>query len=139
MLVQEVMTKKVVTINANQTALDAAMTYKEYKVGCLVVEDNGFCVGIVTERDLIERVMCMQKDPKKTLVRDMMSSPIKTVHALDSLEKAIQIMKESHIKKLPVISKDAIVGIITITDISHSQSELTKRFMETWIKPRWED
>lgn len=139
MLVQEIMTKKVVTVNANSTALDAANTYRDRKVGCLVVEENGFCVGILTERDLIERVMCARRNPEETKVRDVMSAPIKTVYALDTVEKTIKIMKDNGIKKLPVISNDSIVGIITITDISHARSDMSKRFMESWIKPRWED
>jgi CBS domain-containing protein len=139
MLVKEIMTKNVVTINAKQTAFDAANTYRDERVGCLVVEDNGFCVGILTERDIIERVVCARRDPEKTKVLEVMSAPIKTVHALDSVEKTIQIMKENHFKKLPVISNNAIVGIITITDISNARPEFSKRFMETWMQPQWKD
>ena len=139
MLVKEIMTKNVVTIEAKKTAFDAALKYREKKVGCLVVEDNGYCVGILTERDLIERVMSKLRNPEQTTVQDIMTTPIRTVYALDSIEKATKIMVEHHIKKLPVISNNAIVGIITITDISQARSELTKQFMESWIKPRWED
>ena len=66
MLVKEVMTKKVVTINPNDTVFDACIKYQNKKVGCLIVTDNESCVGIVTERDLIERTMCLHKDPEKT-------------------------------------------------------------------------
>ena len=71
MLVKEIMTKNVVTIDANDTVFVACKKYNDYKVGCLVVEDNGFCVGIVTERDIIERTICMKKDPQKTKVSEM--------------------------------------------------------------------
>ncbi|MEM0493404.1 MAG: CBS domain-containing protein [Candidatus Thermoplasmatota archaeon] len=133
------MTRNVVTVNADQTALEAAEIYRDKKVGCLVVVENGICVGILTERDIIERVLCRELEPRRTKVREIMSHPIKTVFALDTIEKALQIMKENHIKKLPVISNDTIVGIITVTDISHARSELTKRFIESWVKPRWID
>ncbi|MFH1101592.1 MAG: CBS domain-containing protein [Methanobacteriota archaeon] len=139
MLVKEIMTKNVVTINAKKTVFDAANMYRDCKVGCLVVEDNGFCVGILTERDIIERVVCDRRDPQSTLVHEVMSHPIRMLYALDSVDKAVQVMKEHHIKKLPVISNNAIVGIITITDISNARSEITKQFMESWVKPRWED
>ncbi len=139
MLVKEIMTKNVVTIEANNTVFDACKKYKDYKVGCLVVEDNGFCVGIVTERDIIERTICVKKDPQKTKVSEIMSAGIKTVYALDSVDKAIEIMKQYKFKKLPVISNNDIVGIITVTDISNSKSEMTKRFMETWVKTKWQD
>jgi CBS domain-containing protein len=139
MLVKEIMTKNVVTIEAKKSAYDAAMKYKEYKVGCLVVEENGYCVGILTERDMIERVLCLHRNPDTTQVHEIMTAPIRTIYALDNVEKAIQVMKDHHIKKLPVISNNAIVGIITITDISNARSEFTKQFMETWMKPQWQD
>ena len=139
MLVKEIMTKNVVTIDANDTVFVACKKYNDYKVGCLVVEDNGFCVGIVTERDIIERTICVKKDPQKTKVSEIMSAGIKTVYALDTVDKAIEIMKQYKFKKLPVISNNDIVGIITVTDISNAKSEMTKRFMETWVKTKWQD
>lgn len=139
MLVKEIMTKKVVTINPNDTVFDACIKYQDKKVGCLVVTDNETCVGIVTERDLIERTMCPHKDPEKTKISEIMSSDIKTVYSVETLEKALELMKKYKIKKLPVLSGDDIVGIITITDIAYARSEFTKRFIESWVKPRWED
>jgi len=101
--------------------------------------DEGKCVGIVTERDLIERTICARRSPEKTKVGDIMSSNIKTVHALDTLEKALEVMKKNGIKKLPVILNDEIVGIITVTDISKARPELSKRFMDSWVRPMWQD
>lgn len=119
--------------------IDACNKYKDYKVGCLVVIDKGRCAGIVTERDLIERTICVRRSPEKTKVGDIMSSNIKTVHALETLEKAIEIMKKNNIKKLPVILNDEIIGIITVTDISKARPEMSKRFVDSWVKPRWQD
>lgn len=139
MLVKEIMTKKVVTINSNDTVFDACLKYRDKKVGCLVVTDKESCVGIVTERDLIERTMCLHKDPEKTKISQILSSNIKTVQPLETLEKALEIMNKYKIKKLPVISDNDVVGVITITDIAYARPELTKRFMESWVKPRWND
>ena len=139
MLVKEVMVKDVITIDRNKTVLDACNIYKDYRIGCLVVTDKGSCIGIVTERDLIERTICLHRDPEKTEVGDIISSDIKTVHALETLEKAIKIMRENNIKKLPVVQNNEIVGIITVTDISQARPDLSKRFMETWVKSSWKD
>ena len=139
MLVKEIMTKNVVTIDADASVFDACMMYKEKKVGCLVVVDDETCVGIVTERDLIERSICQRRDPEKTKVREIMSQNIKVVYALDTVEKALETMKQYKIKKLPVISSEKVVGIITITDIAKARPDLSKRFMETWMKARWRD
>lgn len=139
MLVKEVMTKKVVTIEHDKTVLDACNLYRDKKIGCLIVIENGNCVGIVTERDIIERTICARRDPEKTRVREIMSTNLKTIHALDSLEKALTVMRDNSIKKLPVIVKEGVVGIITVTDISRARPDLSKRFIESWVKPVWRD
>jgi len=139
MLVKEIMTKNVVTIEANASVFDACMMYKEKKVGCLVVVDDETCVGVVTERDLIERSICQRRDPEKTKVSEIMSQNIKVVYDLDTAEKALETMKQYKIKKLPVISSEKVVGIITITDIAEARPEISKRFMETWMKTQWRD
>lgn len=135
MFVKEIMTKKVITINFNDTVFDACLKYRDYKVGCLVVTDKESCVGIITERDLIERTICFHKDPEKTKVNEIMSSDIKTIHESETSEKALEIMNMFKIKKLPVISGNYLVGIITISDIAKARSELIKGFIESWEKP----
>lgn len=139
MLVKEVMTKQVITIDADASALDACILYKQRKVGCLVVTKNESCVGIVTERDLIERTICQHRDPEKTRVYEIMSSDIKVVHALDTIEKALETMKRYNIKKLPVVSSEKVVGIITITDIAQARPDLSERFIRSWMKAEWRD
>jgi CBS domain-containing protein len=139
MLVKEIMMKNVVTIDADASVLDACMMYKAKKVGCLVVIDDETCVGVVTERDLIERSICQRRDPEKTKVREIMSQNIKVVYALDTVEKALETMKQYKIKKLPVISSEKVVGIVTITDIAEARPEISKRFMESWMKAQWRD
>jgi CBS domain-containing protein len=139
MLVKEIMTRNVVTIEVDASVFDACMMYKEKKVGCLVVVDNETCVGIVTERDLIERSVCLHRDPEKTKVREIMSSNVKVVNALDSVEKTLEMMKSFKLKKLPVISSGKVVGIITMTDIAEARPDLSKRFMESWVKAQWRD
>jgi len=120
MLVQEVMTKNVVKIDCNKSVYDACTEYSKNEVGSLVVMDKDIVVGIITERDTIERVILNKKDPLKTKVKDIMTPNITTIHALAPLEKASKIMREKHIKKLPVILNNKIVGIITETDLSQT-------------------
>jgi CBS domain-containing protein len=139
MLVKEIMTGQVITVDADASVLDVCNIYKQKKVGCLVVTKNGLCVGIVTERDIIERTLCQLKDPQKTKVDQIMSQHIKVVNALDTVEKSLQMMKDYKIKKLPVISSEKVVGIITITDIAKARPDLSERFMESWMKAQWRD
>ena len=126
MFVKDIMTKNVVSIDINNTVLDACKKYRDYKVSCLVVIDKNIIIGIVTERDIIERTIIMDKDPKTTKIGEIMSQNIKTVHALASVEKAAEIMRENNIKKLPVILNNEIVGIITVTDMSYAISAFSE-------------
>jgi CBS domain-containing protein len=135
MLVKDVMTKDVITIDRNRTILDAYKLYRDNKVGSLVVTDSDRCIGIVTERDLIEKAI--DKDLKTTLVKDIMTSNIRTISPSDNIETASEVMEKYNIKKLPVLFNDNITGIITINDIVHTKPEMTKKYIETWIKTRW--
>ena len=129
MFVSEIMIKDVVSIQSDDTVMDACKTYKDKGVGCLVVMKKNLVVGIVTERDIIERVIIDQKNPKKAKVEEIMSKNIKTVHASATIEKAADIMKKNHIKKLPVILNNEIVGIITVTDIANVLPHFSKELL----------
>ena len=131
MLVKEIMTTKIVTIDSNDTILDACNTYRNFDIGCLLVTEKGKLAGIVTERDVIERTICMDRDPKTTMIKEIMSPQIKTVNSLDKVEKAIDMFKKYKIKRLPVISNDKLVGIVTLTDIAYTRPGINK-FIEQW-------
>ena len=140
MLVEKIMRKRVFTIHHNRTVLNACNIFKKYKVGCLIVLDSDNShVGILTERDVIERAICEGLPPEETKVEEIMTRDVKTIHPLLKIDKAIDMMKEFHIKKLLVVLDDSIVGIVTITDISYARPERTMEFIDTWVKSRWVD
>ena len=80
MLVNEIMAKDVVTINSNDTVLEACKRYSRFKIGCLLVMNGKHMVGIVTERDIINRIIIKQKEPSKTKVEEIMSKDIKYIN-----------------------------------------------------------
>ena len=122
MLVKKIMRTHVVSIDHERNVLEACMKFKQYKIGSLVVKnENKSCVGILTERDVIERAICNLKPMVTTLVKEIMSREVKTIHPLEKVDEAIKIMKEFHIKKLPVIQGKSIVGIIIISAITISE------------------
>jgi CBS domain-containing protein len=139
MIIKDIMIQKVVTIDSNDSVFNACIKLLEERIGCIIVLDKGFCVGIITERDFIERTILMNRDPEETKVKDIMTPDIVTIKPLDKIEDALQIMKKFRIKKLPVVNNDDLIGIVTISDIAHARPELTKRFIESWIKPRWDE
>jgi malate dehydrogenase (oxaloacetate-decarboxylating) len=118
MLVEEVMTRNIISIDSKKSVFDSCKQLSKNKVGSLVVMDNDIPVGIITEKDLIEKLIMQNRDPKKTKVTEIMTSNIKTIHALAPIEKAVKMMEENKIKKLPVILNNEIVGIITETDMT---------------------
>ncbi|HEC81282.1 MAG TPA: CBS domain-containing protein [Thermoplasmatales archaeon] len=127
MLVKEIMTNTVVTIDSNATVFEACQKYHNQKVGSLIVTEGKKPVGIITERDMIERIILAEKDPKKTKVSEIMSPNLKTVHALATVEQAANIMREHKIKKLPVLFNDEIIGIVTVTDIANVMPQISRR------------
>ena len=152
MYVEDIMTRKVITMNCHETVLKAYKKYRDFKVGCLVIKDNERCVGIVTERDLIERTIniipeekekTMLIDPKKTEIKEIMSDGIRSIHPFEKIQTAVEIMEKYRIKKLPVVTdNEKLVGIITITDIAFAVPELTgrvERFIQSWVSPSWEE
>jgi len=139
MLVEEVMTKNIVDVDCNNTVFEACEIYSKNKVGSLVVKDKDIVVGIITERDAIEKVILANRNPKETKVSEIMTPNIKTIHALAPIEKAAKIMKEHHIKKLPVILNNEIIGIITETDLSNTIdafSEAVEKLSELYVETK---
>ena len=134
MLVKEIMTKKVITIEHNETVFEACNMYKNYKIGCLIVTDNGRCVGMITERDLIERTICARRDPEMTEVGEIMSTDIKTIHALDTLEKALGVMEENNIKKLTFNLKVSLNDSLKYLNILHSFLYFFSSFLKNVLK-----
>ena len=130
MFVKDVMSKKVISIEHDKTVLDACNKYKECGLGSLVVVNNGVIVGIITERDVIERVIIDQKTPNKTKIEEVMSKDIITIHASAKIEQAAELMRKHKIKKLPVILNNEFVGIITVTDLANIMPNFTKIFAD---------
>ena len=126
MFVKDIMAKKVISIEYDKTVLDACNKYREHRVGSLVVVNAGVIVGIITERDIIERVVVKQKNPKKTKVEDIMSKNIITIHASAKIEQAAELMRKHKIKKLPVLLNNEFAGIITVTDLANIMPNVTK-------------
>jgi len=127
MHVDEIMTKNVVTIDSEKSVWDACDVYNNHKIGCLIVIKDEYVNGIVTERDIIHRVIINQKDPRNTKISDIMSKDIKSISPSSDVKDAAEKMSLNNIKKLPVIADNGdIVGIITITDIANMLPDLLK-------------
>ncbi|HID25024.1 MAG TPA: CBS domain-containing protein [Thermoplasmata archaeon] len=112
------------------------MEYHDHRVGSLIVTDKDVSAGILTERDIIERIILAEKNPHETKVSEIMSRDLKTVHAFASVEQGANIMREHKIKKLTVLPDDKIVGILTVTDIANVMSHISRRSMMEALSSR---
>jgi CBS domain-containing protein len=117
--VWEIMSKGITTVESNKTAASAAKKMADLGIGCLLVTRNGNVIGIITERDLIKKVLAKSLDPKEVSVENIMSQPLITVEPSTELGDVSKLMSEKGIKKLPVMDRGAPVGILTTTDIAN--------------------
>jgi len=118
--VEDVMVKELITIDVSASALEAAEIMNMYDIGCLIVMEEGRPVGIVTERDMLKRVLLQQKDPSKTGVMDFMSRPLLVSTPKAEIRDAVRIMNERRIKRLPVVEGGNLLGLVSLTDIVRS-------------------
>ncbi|MEM2440130.1 MAG: CBS domain-containing protein [Candidatus Bathyarchaeia archaeon] len=124
--VEDVMVREVVTIDKNATVREAAEVMNKFEIGCLIAVEKGKAVGIITERDLLKRVVAEAKDVNKTKVKDIMSSPLVVVEPNLELEEAVKLMFQMKIKKLPVVEGKRLVGLVSLTDIARFQPQMIK-------------
>jgi len=112
------MSKEVPTVTNEASTLEAAKTMSKSGKGFLIVLKDGKPVGIVTERDLVNKVIAKELDPKKVVTSAIMSSPLITVDPDEDLMKASEIMQKHNIRRLPVVKDGIIYGILTSKDVS---------------------
>ena len=124
--VEDVMVKEVVTISADKTVKDAADMMNRYEIGCLLVVKRGKAVGILTERDLLKRVISEARDAGTTKVKDIMSKPLIVAEANTELEDAAKLMFKMKIKKLPIIKQGKLSGLVTLTDLARFQPQMIR-------------
>ena len=117
LLVRDVMTRNVKTVRTDDTVLEAVSKMNKFRIGSVVVTNNGRPVGIITERNILERIVEPRLDPMVVQVKDIMSSPLITIDSNAGVDEAVQIMAKRRIKKLPVVEGDKLVGIVSTSDI----------------------
>ena len=122
--VEDVMVKDVIKINEDVTIKEAAGLMNKYEIGCLIAVKKGKVSGILTERDLLKRVVAESKDASKLRVRDVMTSPLIVAETKMDLGEAVRLMFQRKIKKLPVVEDKRLVGLVSLTDIARFQPQM---------------
>ena len=115
--VRDIMIRDVKTANSEETVLRATEIMNQHEIGCIIVTQNGKPVGVVTERDILKRVVFKRKDPAKTKLYEVMSNPLVTVKPQTTIASAARTMIKWKIKKLPVSNTEHLIGILSLTDL----------------------
>lgn len=126
MKVKDVMVTDLVVVDEDVSVKEAVERMNDFEIGCLLVMSGEKVVGILTERDVLRRVVAEGRKPEETLVRDVMSKPLVVVDPETSLEEAVELMLKNKIKKLPVVKGNKLVGLVTFTDIARFQPLIAK-------------
>lgn len=122
--VKDIMSKPVITIDADKTVKEAGELMKKVRKGLLVVTKGDKPAGIVTDSDIIKRVVAKDIKPSNVKINDLMSSPLITVGPDDDMLDAVRKMKKSNIHRLPVVKNGRVVGIVSLTDIARTSPEM---------------
>lgn len=115
-LVRNIMKKNVISIDSSMTVSDAAKMMDDVSIGAIVVLENGIAIGIITERDLVRRIISKGK-PLSTNVKDAMSSPLIVINPDDTVWELAQLMKIRRIHRVPVVKDNRLVGMVTTSDV----------------------
>jgi CBS domain-containing protein len=121
--IRDVMTTNPTTIERSTSVLEAAKVMAGEDVGPLPVTDGGRLVGIVTDRDIVTRVLADERDPQSTTVGDICSSDLVTVTPEDDLDQALRKMASAQVRRLPVVEGDRIIGIVAQADVARQAPE----------------
>ena len=122
-----------VMINRKASVLDATKEMKSERVGSIIITENGKPIGVLTESDILRKIVAEEKDASKISVDEVMSSPPITIEPSAPIEEAVRIMGENKIRRLPVVENGKIVGMLTERDILQA-SPLLLDIIEEWAE-----
>jgi CBS domain-containing protein len=121
--VRDVMTQNPTSCDPSATVVDAAKVMASEDVGSVPVVKDGRLAGVVTDRDIVVRVLAESRDPNSTTVGEIASSDLETVSPDDDLNTALRKMASSKVRRLPVVDGDELVGIVAQADVARQGND----------------
>ncbi len=131
MPVREIMSVNVITMSPDATVLEVAKSMASMDIGSIIIVDKERAVGIITETDIVTRVIAEQKDPKTTNAKEVMSSPLVHITPDTALTEAMRVMTRAGIRRVAILKNDSLAGIITSRDILRWSPELIDIMVES--------
>ncbi|MBN4054441.1 CBS domain-containing protein [Nitrospira defluvii] len=117
--IEALMSKKVHRIDAPQSVQIASEEMVRLGVGSLLVMCDGKDVGMVTEVDIIRKVVAKKRQPSAILIEEIMTSPLITIDAHETIVDANSLMEQRNIRHLAVTEADKVIGIVSVRDFLH--------------------
>lgn len=115
---RDVMSPNPVTLPVTATVVDAARRMRDDDIGDVIVLDGDRVCGIVTDRDVVVRAVADERDLRSTTMRDVCSSDVATLSPDDDVQRAIDMMKQKAIRRIPVVENGTPIGIVSIGDLA---------------------
>ena len=115
--IRDIMQKNIITIEKDQTILQTARLMKENDISFVVIVENGNPVGVLSERDFVQKFCINNKKPDEIKISEIMSYKFRWVEPTTEIEDAIQKMLNNNIRRLLVLDNQKLVGVITQTDL----------------------
>ena len=128
--VKDFLGKSYCAIDADKTILDAVKCMDENKTGTVIVTEDGKPVGVITEKDIVVRVVAKDLQPSKITAKEIMTSPLITIDPDETINEAARRMSRLNIRRLGVMYKGSLVGIISSKDILNVTPELIEIMQE---------
>ena len=117
-LVRHAMTETPQTAKPDMTAADAAGLMKQLDIGVVPIAEDGTLIGLVTDRDIVLRVVANRQDPDEVKLADILTRSPTTVSPDAKLSEARDLMAQHKIRRLPVMKDDELVGILSLGDVA---------------------
>ena len=136
MLVKDIMNTDVKTADEDTTIQEAAKIMNKFSIGSLIIVKNQKLVGILTERDILSKVVATAEDPSQFKIKDAMTKEVILVKPDMDAQEAVELMHKHKIKKLPVVSGHNLVGIVTAYDLCMIEPKFVEKLSALFVFPK---
>ena len=116
-IVRDIMSKDVKVVGPDSSVKEVVAAMNKFNIGSIVVVQSGRPVGVISESDILRRVVEPSLAPETLTASQIMTSPVITISETATLDEAAKLLTKKNVRKLPVMNKEKLVGIVTFTDI----------------------
>lgn len=136
--IRDVMTKNVIKAGRKTTITEICRTMVRHKIGSIIVSEAEEPVGIITERDILEKIAVESRNPDNVTAEDIMTKNLVTVKADVPIEEAVKLLAEKRLKRLPVVEGSKLIGIVTATDILRAvNTDMQSKLLDLYRREAW--